>query len=103
MEILSKLEIIKKLDIFNIIYKLLNSKNLSETTLFNLGDIVNSLGLFVLDSQLYYKEKNLVNSELYGYLLGLIKELIGFAIIILTISVSSFNKNRKMTTRFLCI
>jgi len=55
MEIIPKLEIIKSLNIIQIINDLLNS-NLSEIALFNLSDILNSLGNCLTESQLYFKD-----------------------------------------------
>jgi len=65
MDVVSKLEILKNLGILNIIHKLLSSKTLNESSLFNLCDIVNSIGIFLLDSQFQQKEKSQMNTELY--------------------------------------
>jgi len=65
MDIIPKLEILKNLNIFSLILKLLNNKSLNESALFNLCDIVNSIGLFLLDSQFQYKEKNQMNTDIY--------------------------------------
>ena len=65
MDTVPKLEILQTLGIFKIIFKLLNGKKLNESALFNLCDIVNSIGLFVLDSQFQYKEKNQINTDIY--------------------------------------
>ena len=62
MDIIPKLEIIKSLNIIQIIHDLLNS-NLNETTLFNLSDILNSLGNCLTESQLYFKDSKVQNSD----------------------------------------
>jgi hypothetical protein len=72
MDVINKLEAIKLFDLLNIIDNLFKIKNLNESTLFNLCDIVNNLGVFVFHSLNMLQEKNQNSSEIYVIYLILI-------------------------------
>ncbi len=64
MDIVPKLEIIRSFDLIQLITNLLSSK-LTETSLFNITDILNSLGNNLIESHLYLKNHGNTGEELY--------------------------------------